>query len=179
MRVLNLGCGNVKREFAGVEQATEIVGVDISSESQADVILNLDETPYPFESDSFDLIIMQDVIEHLENTIAVMNEVHRIARNGAIVRVRTPHYSSYYAYNDPTHKRFFGSFVFDAFDADQPFKLYTSSRFRIRKRELQFPKLWRVTGVAALAHRYTRRWEQLFAFMFRAENMYFELEAVK
>jgi hypothetical protein len=108
-----------------------------------------------------------------------MNEIYRVARTGATVRIRTPHYSSYYAYNDPTHKRFFGVYIFDGFDADNPNVLYTNARFRVVRREILFPKIWRVTGIAALANRFTHRWEQLFAFIFRAENLYFELQAVK
>ena len=57
--------------------------------------------------------------------------------------------------------------------------LYATGTFRMVRREILFPKVWRITGVAALANRFTHRWEQLFAFMFRAENLSFELEVVK
>jgi SAM-dependent methyltransferase len=186
LRVLNLGCGNRKFEFAEANRAAEVVGVDSSTNSQADIVHDLDRIPYPVESDSFDLIIMRDVIEHLDDLPAVMNEVYRIVRDGGIVRIQTPHYSSWYLYNDPTHKRFLGIFALDYFDADRmmntndpTYMLGTAARFRFLKRQLLFPKLWRVTGVAALANRFQHRWEQLFAFTFRAENMLFELQAVK
>jgi SAM-dependent methyltransferase len=179
MRVLSLGCGNAKDDFPERDRATEVVGVDMSPNSQADILHNLDAFPYPLESDTFDLVIMQDVLEHLEDVPGTLNEVYRVARHGAIVRIRTPHYSSYYAYGDPTHKRFFSSAVLDGFDAAQPNRLYAEARFAFRKREIQFPKIWRITGVAALANRRRERWEQLFAFIFRAENLYFELEVVK
>lgn len=179
MRILNLGCGNVKFDVPEAAQATEIIGVDHSPHSQADIIHDLDVFPYPFDADAFDLIVMQDVLEHLENIPAVMNEAYRIARDGAMVRIRTPHYSSYYAFNDPTHKHAFGCFVLDGFDADAPNRAYSNARFRFVTREIQFPKVWRITGVAALAARYTHRWEQLFAYIFRAENLFFELRAVK
>lgn len=179
MRVLNLGCGHARLDFPEAGNASEIVGVDISPRSQADILHNLNQVPYPFPSDSFDLVIMRDVIEHVESVTDVLNEVYRLLRDGGRVRIRTPHYSSYYAYNDPTHLHFFGAFVFDGFDADNPNVLYSDARFRFVKRHILFPKVWRITGVAALANRYTKRWEQLFAFTFRAENMEFELQAVK
>lgn len=179
MRVLNLGCGNAKLDFPEAKSASVVIGVDHSPHSQADILHDLDTIPYPVEADSFDLVILQDVIEHVRDVPAVLNEVYRIVRHGGIVRIRTPHYSSYYAYNDPTHLHFFGALVFDGFDAANPNRLYAQARFLIRRREIQFPKVWRITGVAALANRYTKRWEQLFAFIFRAENLYFELEAVK
>jgi len=169
----------VKQEFQDASRATEIVGVDISPRSQADVIHDLDRFPYPLESDSFDLIIMQDILEHLEDVPRVLGEVHRVARDGATVRIRTPHYSSYYAYNDPTHRRSFGLFALDGFDVRKPRTAYSGPLFRIVGREILFPRVWRITGVAALANRFPSRWEQLFAFMFRAENLSFELRVVK
>ncbi len=179
MRVLNLGCGYRKHDFPEASRATETVGVDLSPRSQADILHDLDRFPYPLESNSFDLILMQDIIEHLENVPGVMREIHRVARNGAIVRIRTPHFSSYYAYNDPTHRRAFGVFAFDGFDVARRNDLYADAAFEILKRKILFPRIWRLTGVAALANRFPARWEQLFAFVLRAENLYFELKAVK
>ena len=179
MQVLNVGCGKAKHEFPEAAQASEIIGVDISQNSEADLLHNLDELPWPFDRDSFDLIIMQDIIEHLEDVPKTMNEVWRIARQGCIVRIRTPHYASYYAYNDPTHKRFFGVYAFDGFLAESQNDLYATGQFTLVRRSILFPKLWRVTGVSWFANKFTKRWEQLFAFVFRPENLEFEFEAQK
>lgn len=179
MRVLNFGCGLVKTEFPEISEATDVVGIDISPNSNADVLHDLNKSPYPLESDSFDLIIMQDILEHLDDVPQVMREIYRVARDGALVRIRTPHYSSYYAYNDPTHRQFFGAFVLDGFDVSKSNALYGDPLFHFVKREILFPRIWRVTGVAALANRFPLRWEQLFAFVFRAENILFELRADK
>lgn len=179
LRVLNLGCGLKKLEFPEASSATEVVGVDLSRHSQADVIHDLDAFPYPLESDSFDLVLMQDVIEHLRDVPAVLREVHRVAKHGATVRVRTPHFSSWYAYNDPTHRHVFGAFAFDGFDATNPNRLYAEATFERVTRRILFPRIWRMTGVAALANRFPARWEQLFAFAFCAENLFFEWRVVK
>ncbi|MCB0713366.1 MAG: class I SAM-dependent methyltransferase [Ignavibacteriae bacterium] len=179
MRVLNVGCGKAKREFPEASEATEIIGVDISPNSEADILHNLDLTPWPFESDSFDLIIMQDIIEHLEDVPATMNEIWRIARQNCVVRIRTPHYASYYAYNDPTHKRFFGIYAFDGFLTGSQNDLYATAQFSLEERRILFPKVWRITGVSSLANRFSKRWEQLFSFIFRPENLEFEFKAIK
>lgn len=179
MRVLNVGCGKAKLDFPEVAEASEIVGLDISPNSDADLLHNLDNYPWPVESDSVDLIIMQDILEHLEDVPAVMNEIWRIGANGCRVRIRTPHFSSWYAYNDPTHKRFFGAYVLDGFLAEKKNNLYAEGTFAMVKRVILFPKVWRITGIAWLANRFTHRWEQLFAFMYRAENLSFELEVLK
>ena len=179
MRVLNVGCGKAKHDFPEIAQASEVIGVDISENSEADLLHNLDQFPWPFDSDSFDLIIMQDIIEHLEDVPATMNEIWRIARGGCLVRIRTPHYASYYAYNDPTHKRFFGVYAFDGFLTESQNDLYATGQFSLVRREVLFPKVWRITGVSMLANKFMKRWEQLFAFIFRPENLEFEFRAVK
>ncbi len=179
MRVLNLGCGMARLDFPEAIRASEVVGVDLNPRSQADIQHDLNCVPWPFESDRFDLVIMQDIIEHLKDVPGTMNEAFRVLNHGGVLRIRTPHYSSSYAYNDPTHLHFFGAMVFDGFEADRPNGAYSNARFRFRVRRILFPRIWRMTGVAALANRFAHRWEQLFAFVFRAENLYFEMEAVK
>ena len=169
----------VKYEFPEATRASEVIGVDVSPNSDADVLHDLNRFPYPLDSDSFDLIIMQDILEHLDDVPKVMREIHRVARDGALVRIRTPHYSSYYAYNDPTHRQLFGVLALDGFGASNPNALYGGPWFGFVKREILFPRVWRITGVAALANRFPTRWEQLFAFIFRAENLIFELRAIK
>jgi hypothetical protein len=109
----------------------------------------------------------------------VLAEVHRTLRPGGVARIRTPHYSSYYAYNDPTHVRCYGANVFQWFERDFPNNPYGAAQFRLRSREINFPKVWRLLGVKALANRWPVRYEQLFCYVFCAENMTFELEAIK
>ncbi len=179
MRVLNLGCGRIKMDFPEASGASEVVGVDTNPDAGADVIHDLNVVPYPFASDAFDLVLLQDVVEHLESLPRTMGEVHRVLRRGGRARIRTPHYSSYYAHNDPTHVRCYGAMVFQWFERSIANDPFGAARFRLVKRAIQFPRVWRLLGVSALANRHPERWEQLFAYSFRAENLEFELEAIK
>src|ERR1044071_589254 len=70
--ILDIGCGSAK--FPGA------VGLDISADTDADVVHDLDVFPYPIADGSFDQILMQDVIEHVAQPIRVFEELHRIAR---------------------------------------------------------------------------------------------------
>src|SRR3954453_22977774 len=79
--ILDIGCGASK--YPGS------IGLDISADTAADVVHNLDDRPYPFDDDSFDQVLMQDVIEHVEAPIAVMEELHRIFRPGGRIQLRT------------------------------------------------------------------------------------------
>jgi 2-polyprenyl-3-methyl-5-hydroxy-6-metoxy-1,4-benzoquinol methylase len=166
-KILDLGCGNQKHEV----KDADVVGIDVDSESSADIIHNLDSFPWPFTSNEFDEIVCQDVLEHLQNLPSVMSEIHRISKPGCKIKIRTPHYSSYYAYNNPTHIHYFGYYAFDYF--------CRYGKFRTVKKRLLFPRILRILGLNTFFNRYPKRWEQLFAFIFRAENIYIELEVIK
>ncbi len=165
-RVLDIGCGKDKHRIEG----TKVIGVDVDPDSDADVIHDLNRIPWPFDDDEFDEAICQDILEHLDNILPVMQEINRISRQGSTVKIRTPHYSSYYAYDDPTHKHRFGYYTFDRFGG---------MGFMVIEKRIIFPRIWRVSGLSAFFNRFPRRWEQLFAFIIRAENMYIELENIK
>lgn len=179
VRVLSLGCGRSREDFPEADLAIEIVGVDLNPDVGADVIHDLDEFPYPFSDNSFDLVICQDILEHLENIPRTMDEIHRILKPGGRVRIRTPHFSSWYAYNDPTHRRLFGYFAFDCFRSSSEGRGNRTGQFSYCSRRILFPKPWRVVGIGWLANHFPRRWEQFLSFMFRAENLLIEMEAVK
>ncbi|HUJ76103.1 MAG TPA: methyltransferase domain-containing protein, partial [bacterium] len=84
--ILDLGCG--RNKLAGA------LGVDRNPASQADLLCDLNAVPYPFRADSFDEIHLHHVVEHLEDVVAVVMEIWRIARHGARVIIATPHFSS-------------------------------------------------------------------------------------
>lgn len=178
-RVVNLGCGTKKSDFPESQLATTLVGIDCRHFEGVDVIHNLDIFPYPLETSAFDLVILQDVLEHLADVPSVMAEVHRISAPGGEVRIRTPHYSSYYAFGDPTHRHYFSSLALESFYSQSGSTYVPHIRFTLVERRILFPKIWRLLGVASLANRFPERWEQLFAFVFRAENLEFRLKILK
>ncbi len=172
MEILDIGCGN--RKIPGA------VGLDRNLKSQADVIHDLDVFPYPFEDDHFDRIYGIDVLEHVGDVIRTMEEIHRIGRPGAQVFIRVPHFTSTQAYGDPTHKHFFNTESLDYFCGGFPeYEFYTQARFKKIKVRINFWKIHRIDGVSFLANRFPIYYEKLFAFMFPAMNIEFQLEIVK
>src|SRR3954453_21970831 len=168
--ILDVGCGATK--YPGS------TGLDTSAAPPADVVHDLDERPYPFDDDSFDQVLMQDVIEHVESPIAVMEELHRICRPGARIQLRTPHYSSVLAYGDPTHKHYFSRIAIESL-AEPRFAHYTEIRFRVVHITLDLWFPFRALGIAALANRFPRPYEAYFAFWFPTMNIRAEFEVVK
>jgi predicted SAM-dependent methyltransferase len=99
LKVLDLGCGKKKR--------TGSIGVDHSNRHNADIIHDLNLFPYPFESDSIDQVYLDNILEHLDKPMRVMEEVHRITKSGGAVKVIVPYFRSNWAHIDPTHQTFY------------------------------------------------------------------------
>jgi len=102
---LNLGCGFKYREGW--------INLDISNTDiyqrkiKVDVTHDLDKFPYPFPDNYFDEVLMDNVLEHLEKPSRVLEELERICKNNAVIKVIVPHFSGYKAYTDHTHKHYF------------------------------------------------------------------------
>jgi SAM-dependent methyltransferase len=168
--ILDIGCGSAKTSGA--------VGLDISADTDADVVHDLDMLPYPIADASFDQILLQDVLEHVREPIKVFEELHRIARPGARIQLRTPHFSSALAYGDPTHRHYFSTLAIRSL-AEPRFEHYTAVRFRVVHVTLDMWLPFRALGVSALANRRQEFYEKYFAFRFPTMNIRAEFEVVK
>src|SRR5262245_20286526 len=89
IKILDYGCGNGEIVEAGLEQGLEIYGVDIYTSSDAERIvagkgllgnriLKIKDNKVDFSDGFFDLIVSNQVFEHVENIDAVLNEIFRI-----------------------------------------------------------------------------------------------------
>jgi SAM-dependent methyltransferase len=169
-RLLDLGCGSAKHPGA--------FGIDVSADTDADVVHDLDAFPYPVEDAAFDQVLMQDVIEHLAEPIRVFEELHRICRPGARIQLRTPHFSSALAYGDPTHRHYFSAMAIRSL-AEPRFAHYTDVRFRIVHVTLDLWAPFRLLGIGALANRVPDTYEKYLAFVCPTMNIRAEFEVLK
>jgi len=163
--ILDVGCGNNKAPGAW--------GIDLDPRSQADVICDLDKFPWPLRSDHFEEILCNHILEHVADVMRFMEEVHRVARPGALVKVVTPHYTSPSSYADPTHRHHFAAGLPDYLTAKG------SLRFEKVSVHLRFSRLYRCLGIEALANRFLNLYEPFFAFLFPARDLCFTLRVVK
>ena len=129
MKKLNLG--------SGLNPLKGFINVDFTEREGVDVVHNLETFPYPFEDNSIDYILMDNSLEHLEDTLKVMEELHRICKPNAIVEIMVPHYSSAGAFASLTHKRFFGSNSFNDLITDS-WSLYTHAKYRILQNKIRW-----------------------------------------
>ena len=54
------------------------------------VVHDLEIRPWPLPNDHFQEVRAFDVIEHLNDVVASMEEIHRVCRNGAEVKITAP-----------------------------------------------------------------------------------------
>lgn len=104
---LHIGCG--KKILNGW------INLDIMGLPGVDVIADLDDCkakPLPFKDNTFSEIRGEHVIEHIKDTLSMMQELHRISKPDARAIFVCPYGSSDDAFEDPTHVRpyFEGSF---------------------------------------------------------------------
>jgi SAM-dependent methyltransferase len=171
-RVLDLGCGNKLRPGA--------VGIDFNSRSKASVIHDLNVFPYPIEDGAFDEVYLDNVLEHLDSVLHVMEEIHRITGPNALVKVIVPYFRSRWAAIDPTHKHFFTVQSFGYFDPDDMLCTrydYTTARFRTERIVFNetHTNRWSKRQVVRLANRWPSRYENHFSHFYPLDDLTFYL----
>lgn len=171
--VLDIGCG--RNKFRGS------TGIDFAQNSEADVRHDLNVFPYPLADDAFEVVLLRNVVEHLRDVVGLMEEVHRIGRHGSDVVITTPHFSSLYSYQDPTHVRHLAYDSMDYFTAETGHSnFYTSKRFRMIEKGVDFGKSFPLSGVARGLFRLSaHKYEKHFAFIFPANSLWFHMQVVK
>lgn len=97
---LHLGCGRtILQGWVNVDQVN-LPGVDVVADLGA-----CRSTPLPFPDDSVGEFLLSHVLEHIQDTLPLMQELHRIAKHDAFCTIRVPYGSSDDAWEDPTHVR--------------------------------------------------------------------------
>jgi SAM-dependent methyltransferase len=103
---LNVGCGrNIRPGWLNLD-VVPLPGVDLVCDLE-----RLRETPIDLPDDSVEQFLLSHVIEHVKDTLGLMQELWRVATPGAVAIVRVPHGGNDDAWEDPTHVRpfFIGS----------------------------------------------------------------------
>lgn len=180
-KILDVGCG--KNKFPGA------IGIDNNPKTDADIIHDLGDLPYPFPDNEFDEIVSFHVVEHVPNPMAFMIELHRITKPGGKIHLVTPHYTNPDWPADLTHRNHLNSYSFQYFlEERQLFDFYTDARLRPIRIYVTLANLWRAIGLEFIINldnrwrslRFTRKfWEGYLNYIFRGKDLYFEFEVVK
>ncbi len=91
-RVLDVGCGDglLARRITQERPDLEIVGIDVLPRPRTYVEVSLfDGKVIPFESGSFDAVMLLDVLHHTDDPMILLREAVRVARSTLIVKDHT------------------------------------------------------------------------------------------
>lgn len=172
---LNIGCGNDIRK--------DNINLDSMDINGVDVVHDLNKFPWPFKANTFERVFASHVLEHVDDLVKVMKEIHRISKNGAKICIKVPHFSCGVSYRDPTHKRLFSYFTFDYFsDPNSYYLRKDSGLFIIKNRKLNFTRL----AFTPLNYIFNPLininpaiYERFFCWVFPCSESIFELEVKK
>jgi SAM-dependent methyltransferase len=111
--VLDVGCGRGAYNEDPVTyrknlrilkgKAAKLIGIDLDRNAKENPCLDefrfIDGDPYdwPIESNSIDLIVCDNVLEHVPDPDRLFAQVHRVLKNGGYLCLRTPNRWSYIA----------------------------------------------------------------------------------
>jgi len=176
-KVLHIGCGKNKLEG--------VVGVDLLKLPGVDVVHDLDNYPWPFANNGFDLVYAHSVVEHITDIVSLFDEIARILKvNGRLV-LAVPYFRSVDAFTDLTHKHFFTSNSLDYFlNTKSSLSAYEYSSVRFKK--VGFWYGWPQTSrnpftkiFKFIIHKYPRFYDQYLSLFLPVKIMVWELEVDK
>lgn len=130
-KILNVGCGNKLIDGA--------VNLDrVKHREEIDIAHDLNLIPWPFDDNSFDLIVARAVLEHLSiNLLESVGECWRILKPGGQLYFKLPHWNHNNTYMDPTHYWQFSIETPTIFDPTTPYgakyNFYTDRKWKIVK----------------------------------------------
>ena len=130
---LNLGCGfDARQGFVNVDRLA-LPGVDR--------VWDLRHTPWPWEDRTASTILALDVVEHLTDMVAFLDECWRVLEPGGALTVRVPRWDGENAWRDPTHVRAFHQTTFEYFDPDtewgKKYTMYTQRKWRLAESRVE------------------------------------------
>jgi SAM-dependent methyltransferase len=97
---LNVGCGrNIQQGWINLD-SVPLPDVDIVCDLES-----VRANPIALPDGSVEQFLLSHVIEHVRDSLGLMQELWRLATPGAIAVIRVPHGGSDDAWEDPTHVR--------------------------------------------------------------------------
>ncbi len=178
MMNLNLGCGkDIKKGYVNLDRA-QLPGVD--------VVHDIEKFPWPFEDNTFDEVVANQVLEHVADLIKTMEEFYRVSRPGGQIKITVPYFSSPQHHNDPTHKRKFTYNTFEYFTEKSDFSYYSKARFEIANRRIlffglgtNFMKSKYTWPIDYLMTKFNRIYQRFFSYILPASQLHVLLKVIK
>lgn len=148
---LNLGCGD--------KPLDGWVNMDLTGSNDGWIDLNAPDWALDIGSGNADEMLLDQVLEHLNNTVTVLSNVHAVLKPGGVATIRVPFAGSYAAWNDPTHCRYFTPETFKYFERGHPAQHYIGVAFsKVEVKWIDDDTTWRARLRNWLPFRDSLRW---------------------
>ena len=109
MRALDVGSGHNPVSASGWYAPGDVAELTFTNmdgyHPTADVKHFMEDIPWPFEDNTFDIIFARHSLEHVPRDmfLHVFREIQRVAKPDALVHIRVPYWNSEAFAGDPTH----------------------------------------------------------------------------
>ena len=128
---LNIGCGFNKR--------LSYINIDKFAECQPDLQMDAETIPWQFQDNAVEEVVFNHSLEHMgadSNVfLAMIKELYRVCKSGAIIQVNVPHPRHDDFIGDPTHVRMITPALFELFSKKKNLQWkeqgYSNSQFAI------------------------------------------------
>ena len=164
---INMGCG--EKKFEGY------LNVDNNPKYNPDANFDIFSIPLPFNDSEVDEIILFHTFEHCPREVGLINylsELHRICKNGAIIKIKVPHVSDYGALHSPFHHYFFKSDTLNFIDK-------RNQNFAGERPKGDFEVKSRINSWLPFVNKYKHVAEKYIAKIIPLEEVEFELKVLK
>jgi hypothetical protein len=166
---LNLGSGdNVIDGFTNVDKIP----------NKGIMVCDLDKYPLPWKNNSVSYILCSHLLEHLENPINFMLELHRISKNRTMIDMYVPHFSFFGTYAELSHK--IPGVSYFAF-GHRGWNKELFDKFKV-KAKLNFTRAnytWLNHIFNPIINLSPMIYERFFCYLLPCSEVYFKLEVIK
>ncbi|MDY6906509.1 MAG: class I SAM-dependent methyltransferase [Thermodesulfobacteriota bacterium] len=154
-RILELGCGDcallvdIKTRYPWCR----VKGVDIAIPSQAMLrgralqidLVQANAEEVPLEEGAYDLIIMNQLLEHLQDPVRMLHEIQKALKPGGLISIETPNFDGY-------DRRLFNKSFWGGYYFPRHFHLFNTSSLKallqkngfviVKQAQLVAPIIW-------------------------------------
>jgi len=175
--ILNLGCG---RDIRKSNKNEKWVNIDIADLTGIDVKHDLTKFPYPFKDNYFDEVLSLGSLELINaDFIKIMEELYRICKPNAIIKIRSPVFPNMASAQDPLTKKFMTYNTFEYFNPDSGYDYYSKARFKTIKREYIYSLSPKLKWLSFIPNLFPKFYTRFLFFLFPSNNIYYELRVLK
>ncbi|MCX6815390.1 MAG: methyltransferase domain-containing protein [Candidatus Aenigmarchaeota archaeon] len=162
---LHVGCGTKKLEG--------YVNCDIAKDVNPDVVVDICALSKKFKKKSVDEILTEHMLEHVDDFVKAMKEIHAVLKKGGKAHIVVPYATIPSAFH-PHHKWYFTKESFSPFHKDNSLRYYYDFHFSSVKTKIVFSR--QMFFMTKLANKMTWLYENSgLAWLFPAKELHVEL----